>query len=59
MKVSQIVALSATLILQAEACVRVRVNRYVHDHIGVIQDMKLYDNDGAVNTLPYLINFAN
>jgi hypothetical protein len=57
MKVSQIVALSATLIFQAEACVRIRVDRYIHDSYGTIQDMKLYDNDNAVVKLPFPVNF--
>jgi hypothetical protein len=47
MKASQIVALSATLILQAQDCARVRIDRYVHDCYGTIQDMQIYDNDNA------------
>jgi hypothetical protein len=58
MKVSQIVAFGATIISQAEACVRIRVERWVHDGLSTIQDMRLYDNDNAVVTLPYPINFS-
>jgi hypothetical protein len=58
MKVSQIVALSATLAVQAHACVRVRVDRWVHENLGTIQAMALYDNDNPVKTLPSPINFS-
>jgi hypothetical protein len=58
MKISQIVTLSATLVLQAQACARVRVDRYIHGNLGTIQDLKVYDNDGPVKTLPYPINFS-
>jgi len=58
MKVSQIVAVSATLIFQAQACVRIRVDRVVKDGYGLIQDLKLYDNDNPVKTLPFPINFS-
>lgn len=60
MKVSQIVALSATLIFQAQACVRVRVDRRISqkDQSALIQDVKLYDNDNPVVTLPRPINFS-
>lgn len=58
MKVPQIVALSATLILQAHACVRIRVDRYTDGSFYTIQDIKLYDNDEPVKTNPYPINFA-
>jgi hypothetical protein len=57
MKASQIVALSATLILQAQDCARVRIDRYVHDGYGTIQDMQIYDNDNAAKVLPFPINF--
>ena len=60
MKVSQIVALSAALIFQAQACVRVRVDRRISqkDQSALIQDMKLYNNDNPVVTLPRPINFG-
>lgn len=57
MKVSQIVALSATLILQAYACVRLRVDRSTHDGFYTIEDVKLYDNDEPVKTLRYPSNY--
>ena len=57
MKVSQIVALSATLSFQAQACVRIRVDRYIDGSFFTIQDVKLYDNDEPVKTLPNPANF--
>jgi hypothetical protein len=57
MKASQILALSATLIFQAQACARVRIDRYAHDGYGTIQDMQIYDNDNAAKVLPFPINF--
>ncbi|GAB7325515.1 hypothetical protein MBLNU13_g09521t1 [Cladosporium sp. NU13] len=57
MKVSQIVASSATLILQAHACVRLRVDRSTHDRFYTIEDVKLYDNDEPIKTLPYPIHY--
>lgn len=57
MKVSQIVAFSTTLILQAQACVRLRVDRYTDGRMYVIQDVKLYDNDEPIKTLPNPINY--
>lgn len=57
MKVSQFAALSATLILQAQACVRIRVDRYIDGSYFTIQDVKLYDNDEPIKTLPNPINY--
>jgi hypothetical protein len=50
MKVSQVVALSATLALQAQACVRVRVDTLIENGYNFIQEVKLYDNDNPVVT---------
>lgn len=58
MKASQIAALSATLIFQAQACVRVRVDRYTEGNYQTIQQMKLFDNDDVVKTSPFPINFS-
>jgi hypothetical protein len=50
MKTSPLIALSAFL-FQAQACVRVRVDRYINNEgLSVIQDVKLYDNDSPVKT---------
>jgi hypothetical protein len=56
MKVSQIITLTATLALQAQACARVRVDRWVADTYNHITEVKLYDNDNPVITHP-AINF--
>ena len=57
MKISQIVALSATLILQAQACVRLRLDRFIDGRMYTIQDVEHYDNDEPVITLPNPINY--
>jgi hypothetical protein len=57
MRASRIVALSATLILQAQACVRIRVDRYLDGSYFTIHDVKLSDNDEPIKTLPNPINY--
>lgn len=50
MKTSPLLALSAFLFLRAQACVRVRVDRYLDGGYSYIQEVKLYDNDSPVRT---------